>query len=118
MSWDWPSRRSSTEKLSNQVTIPWSLTPLTRNIVTGVLERRSALRNRSWREVCLSAIGRSFVIGGLFARGAPVPGVGNALYEARRGQSRDTRARRPLFVAEIGGRSPRNGDSRLFRNRL
>ena len=36
-SWLCPSRRNSTEKLSNDVAIPCSLTPLTRNIVIGVL---------------------------------------------------------------------------------
>ena len=44
MSWLWPSRRSSTEKLSNQVMIPWSLTPLTRNIVTGVFDFRQSIQ--------------------------------------------------------------------------
>src|SRR5688572_29383786 len=56
MSWAWPSRRSSTEKLSNQVMMPWSLTPLTRNMVTGVLVRRRVFRNMSWRLLTLSAI--------------------------------------------------------------
>src|SRR5687768_4255502 len=56
MSCAWPSRRSSTEKLSNQVMMPWSFTPLTRNMVTGVLVRRSVLRNMSWRLLTLSAI--------------------------------------------------------------
>src|SRR5688572_17887074 len=56
MSWAWPSRRSSTEKLSNQVMMPWSFTPLTRNMVTGVLVRRRVFRNMSWRLLTLSAI--------------------------------------------------------------
>src|SRR5262249_10913416 len=41
------SRRSSTQKLSNQVMIPCSLTPFTRNTVTGVLFLRTWLRNTS-----------------------------------------------------------------------
>src|SRR4051812_43724191 len=60
MSWAWPSRRSSTEKLSNQVMIPWSLTPFTRNMVTGVLVRLRLFRNMSWRLLTLSGIALSF----------------------------------------------------------
>src|SRR5688500_18372679 len=56
MSCAWPSRRSSTEKLSNQVMMPCSLTPLTRNMVTGGFERLRLLRNMSWRLLTLSAI--------------------------------------------------------------
>ncbi len=41
------SRRSRTQKLSNQVIIPCSLTPLTRKTVTGVLFLRTWLRNTS-----------------------------------------------------------------------
>src|SRR5215510_8762469 len=44
-----PSRRNSTQKLSNQVTTPWSLTPLTRKIVSGVLFLRTWFRKVSWR---------------------------------------------------------------------
>src|SRR5215468_2220712 len=46
---EWPSRRSSTQKLSNQVTTPCSLTPLTRKIVSGVLLFRTWLRKVSCR---------------------------------------------------------------------
>ena len=38
---------SSTEKLSNQVTIPCSFTPFTRKIVTGVLFLRRWFRKTS-----------------------------------------------------------------------
>src|SRR5215470_11311084 len=44
-----PSRRSSTQKLSNQVTTPCSFTPFTRKIVSGVLFFRTWLRNVSCR---------------------------------------------------------------------
>src|SRR5215831_16063878 len=44
-----PSRRSSTQKLSNQVTSPCSLTPFTRKIVSGVLFLRTWLRKVSCR---------------------------------------------------------------------
>src|SRR5205085_4963298 len=60
MSWAWPSRRSRTEKLSNQVMIPCSFTPFTRNMVTGVLLRRRLLRNMSCRLLTLSGIALSF----------------------------------------------------------
>src|SRR3954469_19475227 len=60
MSWAWPSRRSSTEKLSNQVMIPWSLTPFTRNMVTGVLVRLRLFRNMSCRLLTFSGIALSF----------------------------------------------------------
>src|SRR3954468_24053564 len=60
MSWAWPSRRSSTEKLSNQVMMPWSLTPFTRNMVTGVLVRLRLFRNMSCRLLTLSGIALSF----------------------------------------------------------
>ena len=46
-SWVCPSRRSKTEKLSNQVMMPCSLTPFTRNTVTGVLFFRTWFRNTS-----------------------------------------------------------------------
>src|SRR5215469_15702381 len=41
------SRRSSTQKLSNQVMMPWSFTPLTRKTVTGVLFLRTWFKNTS-----------------------------------------------------------------------
>src|SRR5215468_9992145 len=44
---EWPSRRNSTQKLSNQVTTPCSLTPLTRKIVRGVLLLRTWFRKVS-----------------------------------------------------------------------
>src|SRR5437016_4820519 len=44
-----PSRRSSSEKASNQVMTPWSLTPLTRKMVTGCLARRTLFRKWSCR---------------------------------------------------------------------
>src|SRR5882757_8510983 len=44
-----PSRRSSTQKLSNQVTTPCSFTPFTRKIVSGVLFLRTWLRKVSCR---------------------------------------------------------------------
>src|SRR5262245_33450781 len=44
-----PSRRSNTQKLSNQVTTPCSFTPFTRKIVSGVLFFRTWLRNVSCR---------------------------------------------------------------------
>src|SRR6202011_1645573 len=44
-----PSRRSNTQKLSNQVTTPCSLTPFTRKIVSGVLFLRTWLRKVSCR---------------------------------------------------------------------
>src|SRR5260370_6712203 len=46
---DCPSRRNSTQKLSNQVTTPCSFTPFTRKIVSGVLFFRTWLRNVSCR---------------------------------------------------------------------
>eukprot|EP00657_Telonema_sp_P-1_P002498 TRINITY_DN1579_c0_g1_i2.p1 TRINITY_DN1579_c0_g1~~TRINITY_DN1579_c0_g1_i2.p1 ORF type:complete len:126 (+),score=52.48 TRINITY_DN1579_c0_g1_i2:97-474(+) len=46
-SWECPSRRNNTQKLSNQVITPCSLTPLTKNTVTGVLDLRTALRKTS-----------------------------------------------------------------------
>src|ERR1700704_5376367 len=46
---EWPSRRSSTQKLSNQVTTPCSFTPFTRKIVSGVLFLRTWLRKVSCR---------------------------------------------------------------------
>src|SRR6185369_14296793 len=46
-SWECASRRSSTQKLSNQVMIPCSFTPLTRKTVTGVLFLRTWFRNTS-----------------------------------------------------------------------
>src|SRR5271168_5617075 len=54
-SWEWPSRRNSTHKLSNHVTKPCNLTPLTRNIVTEVLLLRTWLRNVSCRFCAFSA---------------------------------------------------------------
>src|SRR4051812_24501231 len=57
--------------------MPWSLTPLTRNMVTGVLERRRALRNRSCSEPGLSAIIDSFGSWrDLGPADAPFPSVG------------------------------------------
>src|ERR1700761_1332048 len=56
-SWAWPSRRSRTQKLSNQVILPCSLTPLTRKMVTGDLLLRTALRNVSCRFCCFSLMG-------------------------------------------------------------
>src|SRR5882672_11090990 len=44
-----PSRRSSTQKLSNQVTTPCSFTPFTRKIVRGVLFLRTWFRKVSCR---------------------------------------------------------------------
>src|SRR5215467_3443442 len=44
-----PSRRSSTQKLSNHVTTPCNLTPLTRKIVRGVLLLRTWFRKVSCR---------------------------------------------------------------------
>src|SRR5262252_3285897 len=41
------SRRNRTQKLSNQVIIPWSLTPLTRKMVTGVLFFLTWFKNTS-----------------------------------------------------------------------
>src|SRR4051812_15830834 len=54
-SWECPSRRNKTQKLSNQVTTPWSLTPFTRKIVSGVLFLRTLLRKVSWRFCARSA---------------------------------------------------------------
>src|SRR5215475_4002347 len=48
-SWECPSRRSRTQKLSNQVTTPCNLTPFTRKIVSGVLFLRTWLRKVSCR---------------------------------------------------------------------
>jgi hypothetical protein len=42
------SRRNRTQKLSNQVMIPWSFTPFTRKIVTGVLFLRTWFKKTSW----------------------------------------------------------------------
>src|SRR3954447_22691787 len=39
--------------------MPWSFTPFTRNMVTGVFVRLSVLRNMSWRLLTLSAISHS-----------------------------------------------------------
>src|SRR3979490_2870048 len=44
-----PSRRSNTQKLSNQVTTPCSFPPFTRKIVSGVLFLRTWLRKVSCR---------------------------------------------------------------------
>src|SRR5271170_2946300 len=55
MSSECPSRRNSTQKLSNHVTKPCNLTPLTRNIVTEVLRLRTWLRNVSCRFCAFSA---------------------------------------------------------------
>src|ERR1700761_1397262 len=52
---DWPSRRSSTQKLSNQLTTPCNFTPLTRNMVSGVLVLRTEFRKVSWRFCFFSA---------------------------------------------------------------
>src|SRR3989338_8827676 len=54
-SWDWPSRRSRTQKLSNQLTTPCSFTPLTRKMVSGVFDLRTLFRNVSWRFCFFSA---------------------------------------------------------------
>src|SRR5687767_6980877 len=95
MSCAWPSRRSSTEKLSNQVMMPWSFTPLTRNMVTGVLVRRSVLRNMSWRLLTLSAI--------LFLPD-PAPEDGKSQYHA--GGREATPANPCWRDGEIAGLSP------------
>src|SRR5580704_1700231 len=50
-----PSRRSSTQKLSNQVTTPCSLTPFTKKIVSGILFLRTWLRKVSCRFCARSA---------------------------------------------------------------
>src|SRR6202022_3534516 len=47
--WECPSRRSNTQKLSNQVTTPCSLAPLTRKIVRGTFFLRTKLRKVSCR---------------------------------------------------------------------
>src|SRR3546814_13859524 len=49
------SRRRRTEKLSNHVTMPCSLTPFTRNTVTGTLFFLMWLRNTSWTPWFFSA---------------------------------------------------------------
>src|SRR5882757_4449926 len=64
-----PSRRSSTQKLSNQVTTPCSLTPLTRKIVSGVLLLRTWFRKVSCRFCERSA---AIVVIPFLARG-PLP---------------------------------------------
>src|SRR5215813_11234550 len=64
-----PSRRSSTQKLSNQVTTPCNLTPLTRKIVSGVLFLRTWFRKVSWRFCERSA---AIVVVPFLARG-PLP---------------------------------------------
>ena len=46
-------------KLSNQVIMPWSLTPFTRNIVAGDFAARTLFRNRSCRFSGFSGIARS-----------------------------------------------------------
>src|SRR3954451_7865055 len=64
-----PSRRSSTQKLSNHVTTPCSLTPLTRKIVSGVLFLRTWFRKVSCRFCERSA---AIVVVPFLARG-PLP---------------------------------------------
>src|SRR6266508_3710115 len=64
-----PSRRSSTQKLSNQVTTPCSFSPLTRKIVSGVLFLRTWFRKVSWRFCERSA---AIVVDPFLARG-PLP---------------------------------------------
>src|SRR5882757_8186748 len=66
---EWPSRRSSTQKLSNHVTTPCSFTPFTRKMVRGVLFLRTWLRKVSCRFCARSA---AIVVVPFFARG-PLP---------------------------------------------
>src|SRR5580698_1706268 len=54
-SWECPSRRNRTQKLSNQLTTPCSFTPLTRKMVSGVLDLRTEFRKVSWRFCFFSA---------------------------------------------------------------
>src|SRR5690606_17589257 len=53
---EWPSRRNSTQKLSNDVTTPVSLTPLIKKIVRGFLLLRTVFRNKSCKFCERSAI--------------------------------------------------------------
>src|SRR5262245_16441479 len=68
-SWECPSRRNRTQKLSNQVTTPCNLTPLTRKIVSGVLFLRTWLRKVSCRFCARSG---AIVVVPFFVRG-PLP---------------------------------------------
>src|SRR3954451_6157080 len=67
-----PSRRSSTQKLSNQVTTPCNFTPFTKKIVSGVLFLRTWLRKVSWRFCARSA---AIVIVPFFGSRAPSRGL-------------------------------------------
>src|SRR5215470_13479815 len=49
-----PSRRSRTQKLSNQLTTPCSFTPFTRKMVSGVFDLRTLFRKVSCRFCFLS----------------------------------------------------------------
>src|SRR5882757_1191380 len=65
-----PSRRSSTQKLSNHVTTPCNLTPLTRKIVRGVLLLRTWFRKVSCRfcERSAAIVFVPFFVAGPFPR--------------------------------------------------
>ena len=78
---DCPSRRSSTQKLSNQVITPCSFTPLIKKIVTEILDFLTLFRNASCK-LCLSAaivtspfytLPLSFVLVRIMAHYRPVP---------------------------------------------
>src|SRR5215468_6729186 len=103
-----PSRRRSTQKLSNQVTTPCSFTPLTRKIVSGVLFFRTWFRKVSWRFcersaaivvvpfLCLRAPSRKLIASPapLFSQfGSPESGLGHY------------RAAREAAQAEVGGKT-------------
>src|SRR5690606_13152204 len=71
------------EKLSNQVTIPCSLTPLTRNIVTGVFSRRRLLRNRSCKLAALAPALAPALATGAEAAFVSAAGLGSAAGRGR-----------------------------------
>src|SRR6185436_14354933 len=67
-SWDCPSLRSRTQKLSNQLTTPCNLTPFTRKMVSGVLDFRTLLRKVSCRFCFLSLMAFRLVWSGAQTR--------------------------------------------------